>query len=180
MSWITPDLIKHLHDVGYFEGPSAACMAIMPFVEEWMVGVEIGVYGGDSSKLFVENCKFMHFIDPCFEYAENPDKGWFAIEEHFLKKMSFTNRFHFIKGMAADVADQIPEVDFVFIDGNHTYDYVKKDIDLYWPKIRRHGFLCGHDYTGGHPGVTQAVDEFSAAERLPMEQHEYCWLIRKP
>lgn len=181
MSWITPQLIKHLDSVGYFEGPAAACMAIMPFVESHHVGVEIGVYGGQSSQLFLENCAFMHFIDPCFEYPENPDKGWFCIESHFRQKMEpFNGRFKFIKGMSADVADQVPEVDFVFIDGNHSYAYVVKDIALYWPKVKSGGFLCGHDYSGGHEEVTRAVDQFAAASRLPLELHKYCWLIRKP
>lgn len=181
MSWITPQLIKHLESVGYFEGPAAACMAIMPFVDQLHTGVEIGVYGGQSSKLFLENCAFMHFIDPCIEYDENPDKGWFAVEKDFLQKMEpFKGRYKFIKGFAAEVAHQVPEVDFVFIDGNHMYDYVKKDIELYWPKVRPGGFLCGHDYSGGHVDVTRAVDEFAAATGLPLETHQYCWLVRKP
>jgi hypothetical protein len=52
-------------------------------------------------------------------------------------------------------------LDFVFIDGDHRYGAVVKDIALWWPKVRAGGILSGHDY--GHPeeswGVTEAVDE---------------------
>jgi hypothetical protein len=37
-------------------------------------------------------------------------------------------------------------LDFVYIDANHKYDFVKKDIALWYPKVRRGGILSGHDY----------------------------------
>lgn len=36
--------------------------------------------------------------------------------------------------------------DFVYIDANHKYEYVKKDIELWLPKVRKGGILAGHDY----------------------------------
>lgn len=182
----TPERIAAMEKIGFFENsdPSvaAACVAILPFVKRTDVGLEIGTYKGDSSALFLQNCEFMFFIDPCLEYEGNPDKGWFTQEELFLDKLKAdSGRFTFIKGFAADVADQIPGyLDFAFIDGNHEYAYVKQDIELYWPKVCKGGFLSGHDYSGGHPGVTQAVDEFFGKLGLPVEHHQYCWLVRKP
>lgn len=178
----TPEKIKELAAAGYFEHvPQAACMAIMPFVKPEHVGVEIGVFRGDSSVVFLDSCAFMYFIDPCLEYPENPDTGWFAIEEDFLKTVgSYAGHFTFIKGFSADAANKIPLVDFVFIDANHEYEFVKQDIELYWPKVKSGGFLCGHDYSGGHPGVTKAVDEFFREAGLPVEEHQYCWLVHKP
>lgn len=37
-------------------------------------------------------------------------------------------------------------LDFVYIDANHKYDFVKEDIELWFPKVRRGGVLAGHDY----------------------------------
>lgn len=178
----THEKIKELAAKGFFESvPSAACVAIMPFVKPEHTGVEIGVFRGDSSVEFLNNCTYMYFIDPCVEYAENPDKNWFTPEKEYLEKLQpYAGRFAFIKGFSADVAPCIPEVDFIFIDANHQYSYVKQDIELYWPKVRSGGFLCGHDYSGGHPGVTKAVDEFFGKLGLPIEEHQYCWLVWKP
>ena len=51
-------------------------------------------------------------------------------------------------------------VDFVFIDANHTYDAIRKDIDYWLPKIKPGGMLSGHDYNEDwHVGVKKAVDE---------------------
>lgn len=54
--------------------------------------------------------------------------------------------------------------DMVFIDGDHSYDAVARDLDramvlLTKPERRRVGLLCGHDYLEPlWPGVSKAVD----------------------
>ena len=51
-------------------------------------------------------------------------------------------------------------LDMVYIDGNHKYEFVKADIKAWLPKIKKGGFLCGHDY--GHklcPGTKPAIHE---------------------
>lgn len=35
--------------------------------------------------------------------------------------------------------------DAVFIDGNHSYEYVKKDLENYWPKVKVGGIVALHD-----------------------------------
>jgi hypothetical protein len=37
-------------------------------------------------------------------------------------------------------------LDFAYIDANHAYAFVKQDIALWWPKVKKGGWLCGHDY----------------------------------
>lgn len=85
---------------------------------------------------------------------------------------------------ASDIfADGI--LDLVFIDGDHRYEFIKKDISSWLPKLRDGGILCGHDCEGyylryseedkkmieehlgdnhiqglGHPGVIKAVYEY--------------------
>lgn len=49
--------------------------------------------------------------------------------------------------------------DMVFIDGDHQYVQVKRDIENYRPLLSPRGLLSGHDYSESHPGVVQAVDE---------------------
>jgi len=60
--------------------------------------------------------------------------------------------------------------DLVFIDAEHTYDALKKDINLWWPLLRSGGIICGHDYHGKYgaryPGVKQAVDEIFGEENI--------------
>lgn len=48
-------------------------------------------------------------------------------------------------------------IDAVFIDAAHDYENVKKDILAWYPKVKRNGYISGHDYY--HPPVKAAVDE---------------------
>jgi hypothetical protein len=50
-------------------------------------------------------------------------------------------------------------LDFCFIDGNHSYEFVKEDIQLYLPKVKKGGLLGGHDYGHVKGGVEDAVNE---------------------
>lgn len=49
--------------------------------------------------------------------------------------------------------------DFVFLDADHKYNVVKKDIELWLPKVRDGGLIAGHDYFQDSCGVKKAVDE---------------------
>lgn len=48
--------------------------------------------------------------------------------------------------------------DYVYIDGEHSYDAVKRDLSNYSPKVKVGGYLIGDDY--GWTGVAPAVQEF--------------------
>jgi hypothetical protein len=55
--------------------------------------------------------------------------------------------------------------DWVYVDGNHLYEFVRADLELYDLKVREGGVLAGDDYGEPgwwHDGVTRAVDEFVA------------------
>ena len=49
--------------------------------------------------------------------------------------------------------------DVVYIDGSHKYKDVKRDIELYLPKVKKGGIIAGHDYRKKFPGVMKAVHE---------------------
>lgn len=50
-------------------------------------------------------------------------------------------------------------LDFVFIDAQHDYDSVRRDILFWKQKVKPGGLLSGHDYDNNFPGVRHAVDE---------------------
>lgn len=122
----------------------------------------------------------MYFIDPCKTYDGSSDPTVFAVADCFRRAVEpyGKDRFRFLESFSVEAAPGVPEVDFVFIDGNHAKEFVAQDIGLYWPKVKLGGFLSGHDYN--QKGVKSAVDEFAAKARLPVEVHQYCWLIKKP
>lgn len=53
----------------------------------------------------------------------------------------------FIKKLSSEAVTQFENnsLDFVYIDGNHEYDYVLHDLEDWYPKIKTGGILAGHD-----------------------------------
>jgi predicted O-methyltransferase YrrM len=70
-------------------------------------------------------------------------------------------------------------LDFVFIDANHEYEQVKKDLQLWYPKVKKGGFFCGHDYHPTWAGVVKAVNEWSIENNIEIASQESCWISRK-
>ena len=79
------------------------------------------------------------------------------LEEKKLK--NYPNKT-FIKKSSVDAVSLLPQLDFVYIDGNHNYESVKEDIEHYYPLVKPNGFFGGHDFYGNFKGVVLAVTEF--------------------
>lgn len=80
-----------------------------------------------------------------------------AIGKLVLLKMTSIDGFEWL--MSTIGCD---EFDFVFIDGDHSYEVVSYDIEMYSQLVKPGGWVIGHDYYEDgvtHPGVKRAVDE---------------------
>ena len=58
------------------------------------------------------------------------------------------------------------KVDVIFIDGDHSYEGCKADIDNWYPQMADGGVMCFHDCDETSPGVVQAVEEFVANNKF--------------
>ncbi len=52
------------------------------------------------------------------------------------------------------------KVDFLFIDGDHTYEGVKMDFEMYGPLVRKGGIIAFHDIVPGPPERVGGVPKF--------------------
>jgi hypothetical protein len=60
--------------------------------------------------------------------------------------------------------------DFVYIDADHTFQAVSKDLHLSRFKVKKDGIIAGHDYNREYfPGVVDAVDNFVKTFDLEIE-----------
>jgi predicted O-methyltransferase YrrM len=75
------------------------------------------------------------------------------------------------------VRDLLPEIDFLFIDGDHTYDGVKADFDMYAPLVRPGGLIALHDVAEHPPASGCDVARFW---RELQETHRTTELIANP
>lgn len=58
------------------------------------------------------------------------------------------------------------EVNVIFIDGDHTYEGCKADIDNWYPQMAKGGVMLFHDADATSPGVVQAIEEFAKNNKL--------------
>jgi hypothetical protein len=140
-------------------------------------GVEVGVLAGEFSKVLYEECKFKHFylVDPwkCVEgnhltdpeQIENSNKMYEECYEKVNLWAAENYGVETIRDVSLKAVDKFEynNLDFVYIDANHLYDYVKADIGAWWQRIRSGGILAGHDYfiEPHFVDVKKAVDEFA-------------------
>ena len=133
---------------------------------------EIGVYWGKHAMVlrkFFPKAQ-LYLIDP-WQLSENyiekggtvcsEQKHMTAAKNLVLDIFSQDKNAHVICATSEDGSKRVDgPLDLVFIDGDHSYEHVKQDIELWLPKLRKGGILAGHDY--GHPDlpdVKRAVDE---------------------
>lgn len=141
-------------------------------------GVEIGVFEGTFSEVILtkSNLSVLHSVDPWKEFDKSiyDDINSVSASEHekryetTVRKLSpFGKRSNLLRLTSAEAAKLYkPEtLDFVYIDANHSYEECRKDIELWFPKLKKGGIFAGHDYLDGNLpegnfGVKRAVDEF--------------------
>jgi len=71
--------------------------------------------------------------------------------------------FDIIKDTSHNATNQFQNnsIDYIMLDGGHSYEDVNEDIKLWYNKVKPGGYISGDDYGGSFfPGVTKAVDEY--------------------
>lgn len=147
------------------------------------VGCEIGVWKGDLSAAFLRHLRpmILHLVDPWLFMPDKPQAIYGGREAKSQADMDVlyeqvTRRFDeevsrgrvvIHRATSAEAAAHIAEasLDWAYIDGDHSYEVVRTDVELYAAKVKPGGILCGDDYGSmgwWEGGVKRAVDEFIA------------------
>lgn len=112
--------------------------------------VEIGSYEGESTEIFAQEFPFatIYAIDPWVNGYDNLDPtsnaDMIKVEQNFDKRIKYYENIIKIKDFSTNVI--IENVDMIYIDGNHQYEFVKNDI-IHWSKyLKDNGIYSGHDY----------------------------------
>lgn len=134
------------------------------------VGAEIGVFDGYFSEYLCKTIPGLklYSVDPWEVYPGYRDHKF----ERSMRNAEAKARERLalydctiIKKYSMDAVKDVEDdgLDFVYIDGNHEYKYVKEDIEAWAPKVRRGGIVAGDDYyltRAGNMGVIRAVNEY--------------------
>ena len=121
--------------------------------------VEIGSWLGKSAAFMAERIKEEEtdIRFDCIDTFEGSESGIelktipdglniFAKFQENMKPLK--NYYNVFIGESAKLVDLYEDnsLDFVFVDANHEYKFVKQDISLWLPKVKIGGTLAGHDY----------------------------------
>ena len=156
------------------------------FAGKPLVGVEIGVAEGLNAENILKTLLIqkLYLIDPYTPYLEDGElMTRYAYRLLIAKKKlsKFKEKIVFIIKKASEALDDIPEkVDFVYIDDGHDYVCVKRQIQLYYPKVREGGIIGGHDFTSSFLGLCKAVFEFAKNNNLTIYGKQGDWWMVKP
>ncbi len=119
-------------------------------------GVEVGSYEGLFAKSILEKWSGkLYLIDIWneisekeYNYKEN-NKSYHTIINKCVDHINnHQDRCFLIRAASLNAVDLFNDesLDFVYIDANHQYDFIKQDISLWYPKVRKGGIIAGHDY----------------------------------
>lgn len=160
--------------------------------------VEIGTYLGRSlSYLAVEiaNSGKKIQLDAVDTWQGSPDEPYQQIQEEvkngtlwndFLRNIEPVKEYvNIVRSDSVEASKLYADesLDFVFIDASHHYKYVKADLDAWYPKVKKGGFIGGHDYDppfrtpNGIHGVYEAVNELFPNDFQVVD--EVSWIHQK-
>lgn len=146
-----------------------------------LIGAEVGVYEGINAGYCLKelDIKCMFLIDPYMAYKNYAPKT-LGLKTNLdrAEKVAhaalgdYGHKIKWIKKKSAEAAEAFIDgsLDFVYIDGNHSYDSVREDIGLYYPKLKEGGLLAGHDYD--YLDVKKAVDEWGRHWKLELHMED--------
>jgi glycosyltransferase involved in cell wall biosynthesis len=144
-------------------------------------GLELGVQKGEFSEILRKKWKgkFLHLVDrwrnssDYFDIANVSDDKhrlyYLYVVEHFSEDPSVI--IHRMDSETASLHFQDRYLDWIYIDADHSYEAVKKDLHLWVPKVCPGGIVAGHDFLDGKNefgefGVKRAVEEYAESRGI--------------
>ncbi len=152
------------------------------------IGVDKGVFAKEilnqdpSSLLLVD--LWQHQDDAAYPDPNNVDNFKFEkIYQDVQKEFGGDSRVTLCRSLSVKAAElHLPEsLDFVYIDANHEESFVYEDACCWWPKVRKDGWMCGHDFQ--FAGVRDAVQRFCKEKNVELsfvtQEAVPSWAIQK-
>jgi predicted O-methyltransferase YrrM len=146
----------------------AAACTLAP-ANEYTIAVEIGTYLGNTAvflaKVLRELGRYMPVlsIDAFHRVQSDPlnPQGILSEYLHNIRENGVEDVCMPLLALSADAARVVPAaIGLLIIDGGHSYEVARADLELYTPKIQQGGIFFMDDYGSAYPDVVRAVDRF--------------------
>ena len=134
--------------------PHRDTLVRMVLDHKWVSGAELGVDKGILFNMLLTCCPELSLLGVDLGLrADRRAKCEGIAQRHHERAQFMVMSTHEASRMVPDES-----FDFVFIDADHSDKAVTQDIDDWLPKVRKGGWIGGHDYNHKFPGVIAAVD----------------------
>lgn len=138
-------------------------------------GAEIGVYRGEFTEVLCKGGLNVYAIDPWIMYSDYFERVPVDSYPEACERLAPYKNCKIIKETSMDALKLFRDrsLDWVYIDGNHSFAYVAQDLYFWSKKVKKGGVISGHDYylhKSQNPlkmNVKQVVDAFVQAARIP-------------
>ena len=135
------------------------------------VACEIGSYLGASTSFLAAAASLrqgqVHAVDTWQNDAmpgERAEDTWVRFLENVDRLRSWITTH---RGPAREVKDNVPQIDMLFIDGDHSYEATLENLSDYVPKLNKGGIVAMHDFDCD--GVRQAMSDYFKDRQLADE-----------
>ena len=157
---------KYFLEIGIFQGVTARNVCELLYKVHGnnfkYTGIDIFDFSENTKKEIIPNIKFNNPLKHIYyKYIKRENPYSLKSVKNFLKK--FENNVEIIKGDSNEVLPKIDlnNINYVFLDGGHSYETVKNDLDNCKIVIENLGIILCDDYDLTYaPGVKKAIDEF--------------------
>ena len=130
------------------------------------IGAEIGVYKAAFTDKFCKEGFKMYGIDPYHSYTTTgrvykDDKRQQFLYEHAHRVLKKYNDCTIIRKTSMDAVKMFRDssLDFVYIDGDHSFSHVAEDIQAWAYKVKKGGIVAGHDYCANVGGIEKNINQ---------------------
>ena len=123
------------------------------------IGCEVGVHKGQNALVMFQNIPGLKlylvepYADHKYSLAKWGEYNKNNVSSHENARVKAHNilrgyNAEWLQTFSEDAARSFPDgiLDFVYIDGEHAYDFVMLDIILWTRKVKPEGIVSGHDY----------------------------------
>lgn len=119
---------------------------------------ELGSFAGEGAEQFRKSGKVSRIV--CIDHWQGESMD--GVRAAFEWRMRNPRLLGEVSVLAMKTSDAAPlianeSLDMVYVDASHDYASVKEDIENWLPKVKRGGFIAGHDWHLEHFGVVRAV-----------------------
>ena len=166
---------KKFLEIGVFQGVTSrnVCELLYEVHKDNFkyIGIDIFEHDEKSSKEIIPNINFRNPLKQFYyRYMKRENPYSLSSVKSLLKK--FEKNVEIIKGDSKKILPiiDLAEVDYVFLDGGHSYETVKSDLNNCKIVIENNGTVLCDDYNLSYaPGVKKAIDEFSSSEQYDIK-----------